>query len=65
MFSKAQFTEFFNLVQKSGSSNQMDRIHARLDMPQFIEAVGRDKCDQMWELIKKGVTPSTFTEEMQ
>lgn len=59
MFSKDQFVEFFNLVNKSGSANQIDRIHARLEMPQFIEAVGREKCDEMWELIKRGATPST------
>lgn len=36
MFSKDQFVDFFSLVNKSGSANQIDRIHARLEMPQFI-----------------------------
>lgn len=65
MFSKDQFVEFFNLVNKSGSPNQIDRIHARLEMPQFIEAVGKAKCDEMWELIKSGVTPSTLDSEIK
>ncbi|QCW18488.1 hypothetical protein bas09_0058 [Changchunvirus paulsarasin] len=59
-FTKEQFSEFFRLVQMSGSCNQMDRINSRLDMPKFIKEHGRDKCNEMWRLIESGVTPSTL-----
>lgn len=63
MFNRTQFGRFFNLVQASGSANQMDRINSRLDMPKFIEEVGRSTCDRMWKLIEGGATPATLKEE--
>jgi hypothetical protein len=35
------------------SPRQMDRIKARLEQPKFIERVGKDKCDLMFEELKK------------
>jgi cephalosporin hydroxylase len=57
MKSKVEYTvselnEFRKLVTQGESINQMDRIHNRLDMPKFIERVGKDKCDAMWEVVK-------------
>ena len=63
MFTREQFGKFFKLVNMSRSSDQMDRIDSRLDMPEFINEVGRDKCDEMYELIVNGVTPSTLKVE--
>lgn len=56
-YTKEEFAEFFRLVNMSGSASQMDRISSRLDMPKFIERVGREKCDIMFADINKGVTP--------
>ncbi|MEG2969485.1 MAG: hypothetical protein RSC54_24075 [Pseudomonas sp.] len=63
MFNRTQFERFFNLVNASGSSDQMDRINSRLDMPKFVREVGRLSCDRMYALIDNGVTPSTIKEE--
>lgn len=60
MFTKEEFEKFFNLVQMSGSHDQMDRFHSRLEMPKFVDSCGRHKCDEMWKLIESGVTPSTL-----
>lgn len=62
-FTKDQFSEFFRLVNMSGSSDQMDRINSRLDMPKFINEVGRETCDRMYKLITDGKTPSTLKDE--
>lgn len=63
MFNRTHFGRFFNLVNASGSSNQMDRINSRLDMPKFVKEVGSDVCDKMYALIESGVTPTTLKEE--
>lgn len=60
MFTREQFGKFFKLVNMGCSSDQMDRINSRLDMPKFIKEVGRDKCDEMYKLIENGVTPATL-----
>lgn len=63
MFNRTQFGRFFNLVNASGSADQMDRINSRLDMPKFIKEVGRETCDRMYKLITDGKTPSTLKDE--
>lgn len=64
MFTEKEFEQFFRLVNMSGSADQMDRINSRLEMPKFIEAVGRKTCDRMWHLIEHyGVTPATLRSE--
>jgi hypothetical protein len=52
-FTKEELDEFRVLVEKGESRQQMDRIESRLDMPKFIERVGRDKCNAMFEVLKK------------
>lgn len=51
----AELKEFRDLVEAGESRNQMDRIRSRLDMPKFIERVGRDKCDAMFEILKREI----------
>lgn len=63
MFTETEFKQFFRLVNMSGSANQMDRINSRLEMPKFIESVGRKTCDKMWSLINQGVTLETLKPE--
>jgi hypothetical protein len=52
-YTKEELAEFRHLVILGESHNQMDRIGSRMDMPKFIERVGRDKCDVMYEALKK------------
>lgn len=61
-FTKEQFTEFFRLVNMAVSESQMDRISSRLEIPEFVREVGKNVCDEMYNLILNGVTPSTLEE---
>ena len=52
-YTKEELDEFRDLVEKSESFDQLSRIQSRLDMPKFIERVGREKCDAMFDVLKK------------
>ncbi len=52
-YTEADLREFRKLVQGVESLNQLTRIAARLDMPKFIEKHGKEKCDAMFEILKK------------
>lgn len=52
-YTQEEFDEFKELVRLSGSHDQMDRIHSRMRMPNFIERVGKYKCDEMWEVLNE------------
>lgn len=51
-YSKEELDEFRDLVEAGESRQQLERIRGRLDMPRFIERVGRDKCEAMFEVLK-------------
>lgn len=51
-YTEEELDEFRDLVEAGESSIQIERIRSRLDMPKFIERVGRDKCDAMFEVLK-------------
>ena len=51
-YSKQELDEFRDLVEAGESLHQMERLRSRLDMPKFIERVGRDKCNAMFEVLK-------------
>ena len=51
-YTQEELKEFRRLVQMGESSRQMDRIESRLEIPRFIEKVGRQKCDAMFEVLK-------------
>jgi len=51
-YTEEELKEFRRLVQMGESSRQIDRIVSRLEMPRFIEKVGRQKCDAMFEVLK-------------
>jgi len=51
-YSKEELDEFRDLVEAGESPQQLERIRSRLDMPKFIERVGRAKCDAMFEVLK-------------
>ena len=52
-YSPHELNEFRRLVEFGESIRQTDRIQSRLDMPRFIERVGRAKCEAMFEVLKK------------
>lgn len=52
-YTKAELDEFRKLVQDAESLNQMRRLNAKLEQPKFIERVGKEKCDVMFEVLKK------------
>ena len=52
-FTEDEMNEFRDLVEAAESPSQLDRIRSRLDMPKFIERVGRDKCEAMFEVLKE------------
>lgn len=46
-----ELNEFRELVELAESYQQMDRINSRLDMPHFINRVGKEKCDEMYKVL--------------
>lgn len=54
-YTKEELDEFRKLVEGQESYLQMVRITARLEMPKFIERVGRDKCEAMFKVLEKEV----------
>tara|TARA_R110000737_G_scaffold325864_1_gene339364 strand:- start:254 stop:472 length:219 start_codon:yes stop_codon:yes gene_type:complete len=50
-FTTDQLDEFRRLVELGESHQQMDRIESRLAMPKFIEKVGKDTCDEMYQVL--------------
>lgn len=51
-FTDDELNEFRDLVEAAESRSQTERIRSRLEMPKFIERVGREKCDAMFEVLK-------------
>ena len=47
-WTKEELAEFDSLINAVSSSDQMERIIARLDMPKFIEKHGKARCDAMY-----------------
>lgn len=54
-YTKEELDEFRTRVEQCESCHQMDRIHGRLDMSKFVERVGKDKCDAMFEVLKQEI----------
>lgn len=52
-YTEEELNEFRDLVQAGESLHQLERIRSRLDMPRFINRVGKEKCDAMFEVLKK------------
>lgn len=50
-FTKEELKEFRDLVEAAESRLQLERIRSRMEMPKFIDRVGRDKCDAMFEVL--------------
>ena len=57
IYTTVELDEFRDLVEDGESRDQVCRIRSRLEMPKFIERVGRAKCDIMFEALKAEVAP--------
>jgi hypothetical protein len=51
-FTSDEIKEFERLCNMTSSSRQMDRISGRLEMANFVEQHGKDKCDAMYAFLK-------------
>jgi hypothetical protein len=56
-YTQEELNEFRDLVEAGESLHQLERIRSRLAMPKFIDRVGRDKCDAMFEVLKREKRP--------
>lgn len=54
-FTATELRDFRTLVEGIESRDQLTRINARLQMKTFVEKTGKDKCDAMFEILKKEV----------
>ncbi len=54
-YTEQELDEFRDLVEAGESQSQTERIRSRMDMPKFIEKVGREKCDAMFEVLKQEI----------
>lgn len=52
-YTEEEFKEFDRITMSQSSLSNLERIMARLDLSKFVEKHGREKCDAMWEVIKK------------
>lgn len=52
IYTTEELDEFRDLVEAGESRNQLERIRSRLALPKFVERVGREKCDSMFEVLK-------------
>lgn len=52
-YTTEELDEFRTLVEQSESLQQMDRINSRIEMPKFVERVGKEKCDAMFQVLLK------------
>lgn len=52
-YTQAELRAFDLLTLKLSSSNQMHRIEGRMRIKDFIAEHGKEKCDAMFEALKK------------
>ena len=52
-FTESELSEFRRLVELGESVSQMERIESRINMPDFVERVGYEKCEAMFEVLKQ------------
>lgn len=52
-YTKEELREFDILTSKASSHRQMDRIEARLHMKAFVSRHGEEKCNAMFEELKR------------
>ena len=55
IYTPEDLAEFRRLVELGESKNQMDRITSRLELPGFVAKHGKEKCDAMFEVLKREI----------
>jgi hypothetical protein len=50
-FSAEELSELRTLVHSSESANHLDRLRGRMEIPRFVERVGREKYDAMRQVL--------------
>ena len=51
-YTEEELDEFRDLVEAGESRDQLERIRSRLALPKFVERVGSEKCEAMFEVLK-------------
>ncbi len=51
-YTEEEYNEFSDLLDGTESIDQVTRISARLNMQKFVKVHGKEKCDDMFELLK-------------
>ena len=54
-YTTAELNQFRRLVRMAESPNQINRIAARVQQPEFIERHGKSKCDAMYAVLLKEI----------
>jgi hypothetical protein len=54
-YTEEELNEFRDLVEAGESQRQTERIRSRMDMAKFIQKVGREKCDAMFEVLNQEI----------
>lgn len=52
-YTDAELRQFDMLTNRLSSPNQLTRLDARFQMPKFIAKHGKEKCDAMFEVLKR------------
>ena len=52
-YTDAELRRFDLLTLKLSSPNQLHRIEARMTIKKYIEEHGKEKCDAMFEVLKR------------
>lgn len=52
-YTAKELKEFDRITDELSSRDQMARISARIAIKKFVEAHGKEKCDAMFEELKK------------
>ncbi|AKE44814.1 hypothetical protein AU106_gp183 [Sinorhizobium phage phiM9] len=52
-YTQEELEEFNRLTWTQSSLNNLERIIGRLEMSKFVKEHSKEKCDAMWEEIKK------------
>lgn len=53
LYTDADLKKFDRITQKLHSPNQLTRINGRVEIKTFVEEHGKEKCDAMFEVLKR------------
>ena len=53
LYTAEELRKFDRITAKLHSPDQMTRIQGRIDVNEFVAEHGKEKCDQMFEVLKR------------